>query len=78
RRDWPGTPARAPQSFAQQRLWFLAQLEPDSAAYHLPGGLRLQGGLDEAALRTAFQRLTARHASLRTTFGHGEQGAQQL
>ncbi|MFT0183220.1 non-ribosomal peptide synthase/polyketide synthase [Pseudomonas benzopyrenica] len=78
RRDWPGTPARAPQSFAQQRLWFLAQLEPDSAAYHLPGGLRLQGRLDEAALRTAFQRLTDRHASLRTNFGHGEQGAQQL
>ncbi|KTT62533.1 peptide synthase, partial [Pseudomonas oryzihabitans] len=78
RRDWPGTPAQAPQSFAQQRLWFLAQLDPDSAAYHLPGGLHLRGRLDEAALRTAFQRLTERHASLRTTFGHGERGAQQL
>ncbi|ALZ85110.1 non-ribosomal peptide synthetase [Pseudomonas oryzihabitans] len=77
RRDWPGTPARAPQSFAQQRLWFLAQLDPESAAYHLPGGLRLQGRLDEAALRCAFRQLTQRHASLRTTFGHGEAGPEQ-
>ena len=34
-----------PLSFAQQRLWFLAQFEGASAAYHMPGGLRLKGGL---------------------------------
>ena len=34
-----------PLSFAQQRLWFLAQFEGASAAYHMPGGLRLRGGL---------------------------------
>ncbi len=57
-----------PQSPAQSRLWFLWQTAPDSAAYNIPGGLRLRGDLDEEALRAAFAALIARHESLRTTF----------
>ncbi|PKV11643.1 non-ribosomal peptide synthetase [Xanthomonas prunicola] len=56
-----------PASFAQQRLWFLARLDPrGSTAYHLAGGLRLHGSLDEAALRAALDRIVERHEVLRT------------
>ncbi|WP_353230570.1 non-ribosomal peptide synthetase [Pseudomonas qingdaonensis] len=63
-----------PQSLAQARLWLLWQLEPGSAAYNIPGGLRLRGELDEAALRSSFQALVARHEALRTVFAdhHGQ------
>ncbi|MGF0338192.1 condensation domain-containing protein, partial [Ectopseudomonas toyotomiensis] len=55
-------------SYAQQRLWFLEQLQPGNSAYHLPGALQLQGPLDEAALLGAFGDLAQRHSSLRTRF----------
>ncbi|WP_339467297.1 non-ribosomal peptide synthase/polyketide synthase [Pseudomonas sp. EL_65y_Pfl1_R83] len=55
-----------PLSYAQERQWFLWQLDPDSATYHIPGALRLQGRLDLAALHRAFDSLLARHESLRT------------
>ncbi|MFC7519054.1 amino acid adenylation domain-containing protein, partial [Herbaspirillum sp. GCM10030257] len=55
-------------SFAQQRLWFLAQMEGVSQAYHMPLGLRLEGVLDTGALRHALDRIVARHESLRTRF----------
>ena len=57
-----------PLSFAQQRLWFLAQMEGVSAAYNVPGALRLSGRLDRAALRRALDRIVERHEMLRTTF----------
>ncbi|KMJ45031.1 hypothetical protein AB204_11225 [Xenorhabdus khoisanae] len=58
-----------PLSFAQQRLWFLGQLDPAaSLAYHLPSALRLTGSLNRQALTIAFDRLVARHESLRTRF----------
>ncbi|MBI6548982.1 amino acid adenylation domain-containing protein [Xenorhabdus sp. VLS] len=58
-----------PLSFAQQRLWFLAQLDPAaSLAYHIPAVLRLSGQLDHSALTTALDRLVTRHESLRTRF----------
>jgi hypothetical protein len=59
---------RIPLSYAQQRLWFLAQLEGGSGAYHMPFGWRLQGELDRSALVRALDRLVARHESLRTRF----------
>lgn len=59
---------RAPLSFAQQRLWFLAQIEGGSAAYHLPLGMWLRGRLDTAALKRALDRIMERHEALRTTF----------
>ncbi|MBV9788127.1 MAG: amino acid adenylation domain-containing protein, partial [Chloroflexi bacterium] len=54
--------------FAQQRLWFLDQLEPGSSAYAMPVALRLQGALDVAALQHSLDTLVQRHESLRTTF----------
>ncbi|MCD0265020.1 amino acid adenylation domain-containing protein, partial [Xanthomonas melonis] len=55
-------------SFAQQRLWFLSQIEVVSQAYHICGGLRLHGALERQALQRALDRIVARHASLRTSF----------
>jgi hypothetical protein len=54
-------------SYAQQRLWFLAQVEGVSKAYHIPFNLRLKGQLDHVALRQALDRIVARHEVLRTT-----------
>ncbi|MBB3105405.1 amino acid adenylation domain-containing protein, partial [Azomonas macrocytogenes] len=64
-------------SYAQQRQWFLWQLEPESAAYHIPAALRLKGKFDLSALQSSFAALIQRHESLRTTFGQeGEQAVQ--
>ena len=57
-----------PTSFAQQRLWFLDQLEPGTAAYNLPRAFRIVGPLDLHALTRAFQEVLRRHESLRTVF----------
>ncbi|HEV2644514.1 MAG TPA: AMP-binding protein, partial [Candidatus Elarobacter sp.] len=66
--------APLPLSFAQQRLWFLAQIDGASEAYHVPLALRLRGTLDRVALGRALDRVVARHETLRTTFAlvHGE------
>jgi amino acid adenylation domain-containing protein len=59
-------PQRAPLSFAQERMWFLFRLDPQSPAYNIPTILRLDGPLDIAALRSAMNGLAARHEVLRT------------
>ena len=67
-----------PLSWAQQRLWVLDQLEPDSVAYNLPWAARVTGVLDEAALQNAVDIVVARHESLRTGFGGHEGDPVQL
>ena len=57
-----------PMSFAQQRLWFLAQLEPDSPFYNMPMAVRLRGTLNVQAVGLAFEQILRRHEVLRTTF----------
>ena len=57
-----------PLSFAQQRLWFLYQLEPDSASYNIPISVRLQGALNASALEQSLNEILRRHEVLRTTF----------
>ena len=59
---------RLPLSFAQQRLWFLEQLEGQLTAYNMPYAWRLQGPLDVEALRRALEEVMRRHEPLRTTF----------
>ena len=61
-------PPVLPLSFAQQRLWFLHQLDPESAAYNTLLALRLQGPLNVEVLRQSLQDLVNRHESLRTSF----------
>ncbi|MFJ6610333.1 amino acid adenylation domain-containing protein [Streptomyces sp. NPDC091289] len=60
--------AALPLSPAQERLWFLHQLDPDDASYNIPLVLRLVGALSEPALRAAFDGTAARHEALRTRF----------
>ncbi|PYS76002.1 MAG: hypothetical protein DMF66_17110, partial [Acidobacteria bacterium] len=57
-----------PLSFAQQRLWFLNRLEPDSIAYNISTGVRLRGPLNLPALEQSFNQIIRRHETLRTTF----------
>ncbi|HEX5716900.1 MAG TPA: amino acid adenylation domain-containing protein, partial [Thermoanaerobaculia bacterium] len=69
--------ASFPLSFAQQRLWFLDQLEPGSPLYVVPSVLRIRGRLDVAALERSFAAVIARHEALRASFvtleGHAVQ-----
>src|SRR5918911_5499780 len=60
--------ATAPLSFAQQRLWFIDQLEPGNPAYNIPSALRLTGQLNIQALEQSLNEIIRRHESLRTSF----------
>ncbi len=64
----------APLTPAQRRLWFLARLAPESAAYHLPAGVRLAGPLDVPALAAALGEIVRRHEALRTAIDTGDAG----
>ncbi|HST58143.1 MAG TPA: amino acid adenylation domain-containing protein, partial [Longimicrobium sp.] len=57
-----------PVSFAQEGLWFLNRLQPDSPFYNINLGVRLHGALDVAVLERAFAEIVRRHEPLRTTF----------
>ncbi len=67
-----------PLSFAQQRLWFLDQLEGHSAAYNIPGALRLEGQLDIDTLAQSLAQIVRRHEALRTRFPTVEGVAVQV
>jgi amino acid adenylation domain-containing protein/non-ribosomal peptide synthase protein (TIGR01720 family) len=74
-----GGPRVEPASFAQERLWFLAQLDPGSPVYNLAAAVRLDGALDPRALRRALAEVVRRHESLRTTFAsQGGEPAQVI
>ena len=63
-------------SYAQERQWFLWQMDPHSTAYHISSALSLRGALDVAALERSFSTLIERHESLRTHFV--QDGSQRL
>jgi amino acid adenylation domain-containing protein len=60
--------ARLPSSFAQQRMWFVQQLEPESAAYNMPFAVRLSGQLNQGALEKSLEEMARRHEVLHTRF----------
>jgi acyl carrier protein len=72
-------PEALPLSFAQQRLWFLDQLQPGSVVYSIPIAVRFKGKLDDLVLEHALQEIVQRHEVLRTTFVvHDQQVEQQI
>ncbi|MFD6395326.1 amino acid adenylation domain-containing protein [Nocardia sp. NPDC060249] len=82
----PGRPALAPRlrpdriplSPAQQRMWVLNQLDPDSSAYNIAIALRLTGTLDVEAMRRALADVVERHESLRTRYPADAEGPRQV
>ncbi|WP_316575679.1 non-ribosomal peptide synthetase [Nocardia canadensis] len=70
---------RVPLSLAQQRMWFMARLDPGSSAYNIPVALRLSGPLDTAALTAALDDVLDRHEVLRTVYPEYDgQGYQRV
>jgi amino acid adenylation domain-containing protein len=67
-----------PLSFAQQRLWFLNRLNPESAFYNVPAAIRLRGELNVAALERSLNALVQRHETLRTSFATVDGEAVQV
>src|SRR5262245_13509148 len=74
----PRNTLEAPLSFAQQRLWFLHQLDPGSYAYHLPVYYHLSGHLNVAALEQSLNEVVRRHEILRTVFAERNDQAVQI
>jgi amino acid adenylation domain-containing protein len=61
-------PKSAPLSFAQERLWFICQLDPGTSLYNMPSAIRIQGPLNAEALRQTLTEIVRRHEALRTSF----------
>ena len=70
---------RLPLSFAQQRLWFLSQMEPDNPFYNCPGAVRMEGELEVGVLERTIQEVVRRHEVLRTRIVlEGDEPAQEI
>src|SRR5262249_379347 len=69
--------ADLPLSYAQERLWFLQQLAPESPYYNVPTALRLRGALDVEALERSLREIVRRHESLRTRYARVGRGVVQ-
>ncbi|HVG06283.1 MAG TPA: amino acid adenylation domain-containing protein, partial [Thermoanaerobaculia bacterium] len=67
-----------PLSFAQQRLWFIDQLEPGSPLYNIPAALRVEGPLDPEVLALCLGEIVRRHEALRTTFAAAQGSPEQV
>ena len=67
-----------PVTFAQQRLWFLDQLEPNSASYSVPWSIHMAGKLNARALENSLNEIVRRHETLRTTFSSENGQAVQV
>src|SRR5258706_15820345 len=72
------TQATYPASFAQQRLWFLDELEQGAPGYNLVRAFRITGFLDVGALTSAIRAVVRRHESLRTVFEMVEEETRQV
>jgi amino acid adenylation domain-containing protein len=68
----------APLSYSQETLWFLDRLAPGNPTYNVPFAFRMRGELDPAALEQAVATIVARHDSLRTYFGEGDDAPVQI
>lgn len=75
---YPRDTNRMAMSYAQQRLWFIDQLQSGSASYNISAGIRLRGALDVEALRMSFDEIVRRHEVLRTTFVTDEGQGRQV
>jgi amino acid adenylation domain-containing protein len=71
-------PDRLPLAPGQERLWFLARMDPGDTAYHMPIALRLRGDIDTAALAAALSDVAGRHEALRTYYAEDEAGPYQV
>src|SRR5262249_40079260 len=71
-------PEVIPLSFAQQRLWFLDQLQPGNTAYLVPQARHIRGPLQAAVLASSLSELVRRHESLRTTFTASDGQPRQI
>jgi non-ribosomal peptide synthetase component F len=67
-----------PLSYAQQRLWFLDQMEPGKAFYNIPAAVRIEGPLKVHALEQCLNEIIRRHEALRTTFPEGQANPTQV
>jgi amino acid adenylation domain-containing protein len=74
---WLPRTGSVPQSYAQERLWFLNQMLENRAVCHMPYSVRFEGDLDEPALERALQEIVRRHEVLRTVFRQTDEGALQ-
>src|ERR1041385_735618 len=71
-------PPVIPLSFAQQRLWFIDQLEPNSPLYNVPTVVQMSGALNAGALQQALDVVVARHETLRTRFVYADGNPKQV